>query len=71
MLSLNGIYDKGQIRLTEPVSEKRKFKVVVTFIEAVGEEEDIAVRNMASNPQAFEFWNDPAEDIYQDYLPKK
>lgn len=33
MLAVNGIYDGKNIRLTEKVTEKRKYRVVVTFIE--------------------------------------
>ncbi len=30
--------------------------------------EDNAVRNFGTNNAALDFWNDPKEDIYQDYL---
>jgi hypothetical protein len=41
--------------------------VVVTFIEEIHEEEDNS-RDFASQSDSFDFWENEAEDIYQDYL---
>ena len=42
--------------------------VLVTFLEEVSPESEL--REMTSNPNGFQFWENPAEDIYQDYLEK-
>ena len=72
MLSVTGIYDGQHILLTETLNEHKKFKVIVTFVEELEKDEasDIELSNFGRNKAAFDFWNDPAEDIYQDYLKK-
>lgn len=69
MLTVNGIYDGNSIRLTEAISEKKKFKVIVTFLEELNEEGEI--RNFSAQMNSFDFWDDKREDIYQDYLEEK
>lgn len=70
MLAVNGIYDGKNIRLTDKVSEKKKYRVVVTFIEEL-EQTDNEIRDFSAQTSGFEFWGDEREDIYQDYLPSK
>jgi len=71
MFAVRGIYDGKKVKITEPVSEKKRYKVVVTFIEEIHEEEH-DFREFASQTDAFDFWENTAEDIYQDYLsPRK
>lgn len=67
MLAVHGIYDGKAVRITDKISEKKKYKVVVTFIEEL-EENDADLRNFASQTSGLSFWEDPKEDIYQDYL---
>ena len=69
MLAVNGIYDGKSIQLTEAISEKKKFKVIVTFIEELSEEDEI--RNFSAQTTSFDFWNDKREDIYQEFLEEK
>ncbi len=69
MLAVNGIYDGKNIRLTEKVSEKKQYRVIVTFIEELNQS-DNEVRDFSAQTQGLDFWEDEREDIYQDYLQK-
>jgi hypothetical protein len=40
--------------------------VIITFLEEISEDEEI--RNFSAQTDAFSFWKDEREDIYQDYL---
>ena len=72
MISFNGIYDGKKITPLEKITSKKKYKVIITFVEELNDKNDIAtVRNFASQTEALDFWNDAGEDLYQDYLPKK
>ena len=42
--------------------------VLVTFLEEGNPESEL--RDMTSKPNGFQFWENPAEDIYQDYFEK-
>lgn len=66
MFTVQGIYDGHQVKITEQVPEK-KYKVIVTFLEEIETEEE-KVREFTSNTESFDFWENAAEDIYQDYL---
>ena len=70
MLVVNGIYDGKNIRLIEKVSEKKQYRVVVTFIEELDQSNN-GVRDFSAQTQGLEFWEDEKEDIYQDYLKKR
>ena len=71
MLSLNGIYDGEKIRPLEKIASKKKYKVIITFVEEINSEgDDEGIRSFASQTSAMDFWNDSREDLYQDYLPK-
>jgi len=73
MLTVEGIYKDGKIELLEPVSEVKQAKVLVTFVE----NNDIDLRTLGISEKeagelhekfaAFEDWNDPALDVYNDY----
>ena len=52
----------------EKVEAKLNARVVVTFIEEEVAEDGL--RDMASQANGFDFWNDPKEDIYQDFMVK-
>lgn len=70
MLSVNGIYDGNIVRLTDNFSDKRKYRVVVTFIEEIQENEEL-IRDFSAQTNALDFLEDPREDLYQDYLKSK
>ena len=70
MLAVNGIYDGKNIRLTEKVTEKKKYRVVVTFIEELEQTDDV-LRDFSSQTKGLECWEDEREDVYQDYLQNK
>ena len=73
MLTVEGIYKEGKIELLETVSKVKQSKVLVTFLE----NNDIALDTLGINQEeaselrgkfaAFEDWNDPALDVYNDY----
>lgn len=69
MLAVKGIYDGKNVRTLEKTPKNKKYKVVITFIEEINEAEDI--RNFSSNTSAFKFWENPKEDIYQEFISKK
>ena len=71
MLSIRGIYDKGQIQLLEKISSRKRSKVIVTFVdEPSNRAEEEKIRAFANNTDSFSFWDNDAENIYQNYLPK-
>ena len=73
MLTVEGIYKDGRIELLENVAEVKQAKVLITFLE----NSDVDLRSLGINKQeaselrekfaAFEDWNDPALDVYNDY----
>lgn len=73
MLTVEGIYENGKIELLETVADVKKAKVLVTFLE----NNDVDLQTLSIDEKqagelrekfaAFEDWNDPALDIYNDY----
>lgn len=73
MLTVEGIYKDGKVELLEAVPGPDQAKVLVTFLE----NSDVDLRTMGIDENeaselrekfaAFEDWNDPALDIYNDY----
>jgi hypothetical protein len=70
MLAVYGIYDGKTVRITDGITEKKKYKVVVTFIEEL-QQEDYELLEFSAQTKGLDFWEDPREDIYQDYLTPK
>ena len=70
MLSVHGIYDGKIVKITDRITEKKKFKVVVTFIEEL-QLSDTDLRDFSARTNGLDFLEDPKEDIYQDYLNPK
>ena len=70
MFAVRGKYDGKKVKITDQISEKKRYKVVITFIEELPLEEN-EIRNFASQTESFDFWENKAEDIYQDYLIQK
>ena len=71
MLSISGIYDGKNIYPTNAINDNKKYKVIITFVEELDKtaSEDIDMRNFGASHPSLDFWNNPDEDIYQDYLP--
>lgn len=69
MEAIRGIFDGEKIIATDPISTRKKFKVIITFVEEIDEaiEEN---RNFTAQTDGLSFWQDEREDIYQDYLKK-
>lgn len=70
MIAVNGIFDGKSVRLIDDFPDKKKYKVVVTFLEEI-ETIDEELREFTSQTSGLDFWNDSKEDIYQDYLLQK
>jgi hypothetical protein len=70
MLAVHGIYDGKTVKITDRITEKKKYKVVVTFIEEL-QQVDNDLRNFSAQTKGLDFWEDSREDIYQDYITSK
>jgi hypothetical protein len=71
MLAVKGIYDGSRIQLLEKIKGRKRYKVIITFVEEMeGNREESELRDFAAQTKGLEFWNDEREDIYQDYLSK-
>ena len=66
MLAIPAIYEGGKFFPLEAMPAEGKFKVIITFIEELDDEED--VRNFSAQMDTFSFWESEKEDIYQDFL---
>jgi len=69
MFTIPAIYEGGKFFPLEEIPAKGKFKVIITFVEAIDDEED--VRNFVAQTDAFSFWESEEEDLYQDFLVEK
>ena len=63
MLAVNGIYNGQSVQLLDKLTDHRKYKVIVTFLEEI-EPTDEELRDFTSQTSGLEFWNEPMEDIY-------
>ena len=68
MVAIKGIYDGTTIVPLENLPKGKKFKVIITLVEEIIEEEE-EVRAFAFQSDAFGFWENEEEDLYQDFLP--
>ena len=66
MQTIEGIFDGKILIATEKVPVSTAYRVNITFVEAIDETEEL--RSLSAQTDAFEFWDDEREDIYQDYL---
>ncbi len=66
MIAIKGIYDGKKIIPLENLPINKKFKIIITLLEEFDEDEEI--RNFSSQEDAFSFWHNEKENIYQDYL---
>lgn len=66
MQTIEGIFDGKNFVAVEKVPVSKKYKVIITFVEEIGETEEI--RDFTAQTDSFKFWEDEKEDIYQDYL---
>ncbi|MCX6257585.1 MAG: hypothetical protein NTW49_06795 [Bacteroidia bacterium] len=64
MLAVRGIYDGKTVRITDKITEKKKYKVIVTFIEEIRQYDD-DLRDFSSQTKGLDFWEDSGENIYQ------
>lgn len=67
MVAVRGVFDGKHIELLESPPAGGRYAVIVTFVEALDDEQE--VRDFAAQPDALAFWHDEREDLYQDYLP--
>lgn len=66
MNAIKGLYDGEKFIPLENFPGEKKYKVVITFLEEIDEDEDL--RDFSGQTDAFSFWADEREDLYQDYL---
>ena len=69
MQAIRGIFDGKNIIATDQIPTKKKFRVIITFVEEVVETDDS--RDFAAQTDGLSFWHDEREDVYQDYLKKE
>ena len=70
MQTVQGIYDGKKVQLLWKNIKKKKYKVIITFVEEIWSKEESELRDFSSDSSSFDFWNDKKEDLYQDYLTK-
>jgi len=66
MLTVKGIYNGSEFIALENFPKNKNFKVIITFVEELDENEEI--RDFSSQMNALGFWKDEREDLYQDFL---
>jgi hypothetical protein len=66
MIAVKGIYDGKNILPLESLPKNKKFKVLITLLEEFSDDEEIRI--FSSQNDAFSFWNNKKEDIYQDFI---
>ncbi len=66
MIAIKGIFDGKKVIPLESLPENKKYKVLITLLEEYDSDEEI--RNFTSQEDAFSFWNNEKENIYQDYI---
>jgi hypothetical protein len=71
MKTVNGIFDGNRVHLLEKVKGGKKSKVIINFGDELTEEEIVSLFPAYAQNDAFDFWHNIEEDIYQDYLIKK
>jgi len=70
MIAVKGIYDGQSVQLLDKLTDHRKYRVIVTFLEEI-DPTDKELREFTSQTTGLEFWSDTREDIYQDFLKPK
>ncbi|MBK7445830.1 MAG: hypothetical protein IPL16_11590 [Ignavibacteria bacterium] len=66
MIAIKGIYDGKKVIPLEPLPENKKYKILITLLEEFDSDEEI--RSFTSQEDAFSFWYNEKENIYQDYI---
>jgi hypothetical protein len=69
MKAIRGIFDGEKFVALDNFSKKKKYKVIITFLEEYDEDEEIRI--FSAQTDALSFWKDERENIYQDYLEAK
>ena len=68
MVSIQGIFDGKTILPLETVPTGKSYKLIITFVEEMPEDDNL--HHFTAQSDAFLFWENEEEDIYQDYLPQ-
>ena len=69
MLTVKGVYNGTEFVALEDFPKNKNFKVIITFVEEIDEDEEI--RQFSAQTDALAFWDDEREDLYQDFLKAK
>ena len=67
MFAVRGNDDGKSVKLLDKLTVRKKYKVVVTFLEEI-EQTDDEPEDFTSQTDGLDFWNDAREDVYQDFL---
>jgi len=72
MDAIRGVYDGEKIIATDKIPTRKKYKLIITFVEEI---EDMGqpveeIRSFTAQTEGLSFWQDEREDLYQDYLNK-
>lgn len=70
MIAIRGIFDGKTIKALENIPVSGTSKVIITFLDTIDIEAE-EIRKLSSQSDAFDFWENENEDIYQDYLKSK
>ena len=66
MIAVKGIYDGEKFIALEDFPKNKSYKVVITFLEELDEDQEI--RDFTAQTDGLPFWASEQEDLYQDYL---
>ena len=69
MQTIEGLFDGKTFIPLEKIPVTKKYKVIITFVEEIDEQEEL--RDLSAQTDSFGFWENEEEDIYQDYLAVK
>lgn len=65
MLSVNAIYDGEKIKPLEKFNSKKKYNVIITFVEELNKTDEAkALINFSAQTSGLGFWNADKENIY-------
>lgn len=68
MVAIQGMFDGQAILPMEALPTRKKYRLIITFVEEITDEEE-EVRAFAASSDGFGFWESEEEDLYQDFLP--
>ena len=71
MDTIRGVYDGEKIIATDKIPTRKKYKLIITFVEEIedmGQPVDEEIRSFTAQTEGLSFWQNEREDLYQDYM---